>query len=234
MKAIIFDCDGVLVDSEVIYKTSERLFLQNVGLFYETQEFFRRFMGRSEESFFAEAGADHEKLHGRPLPHDFKKNLLAHQNAEFERNLTAIPGMKDLVESMVGLPIAVASSSPTEALNFKLQKTAMDHYFGNHIYSARMVAHGKPEPDLFLFAAKNINFEPKDCIVIEDSGNGVIAGLRAGMTVIGFTGGGHCPEGHDKVLLETGAHYIANDTDELKIIINGLLTHAPDERSFLA
>lgn len=231
MKAIIYDCDGVLVDSEVIYKASERSFLEKVGLTYETPEFFRRFMGRSEESFFEEAGLDHVKKHGIPLPHDFKEKLLAFQNAEFEEKLIAVPGMKELVESFLDVTIAVASSSPTDMLHKKLNMTSMGHYFGEHIYSARMVAHGKPEPDLFLYAADKINVAPIDCIVIEDSGNGVIAGLRAGMTVVGFTGGGHCPEGHDNILLSTGAHHVARTPHELKDLLTSLLKRAPDAQS---
>lgn len=231
MKAIIYDCDGVLVDSEVIYKASERSFLEKVGLTYETKEFFHRFMGRSEESFFAEAGADHLKKHGVPLPHNFKESLLAFQDAEFEKNLVSVPDMRELVESFLDTTIAVASSSPTEMLHKKLDMTSMGHYFGEHIYSARMVAHGKPEPDLFLYAAQKIHTAPSDCIVIEDSGNGVIAGLRAGMTVIGFTGGGHCPDGHDDVLKSTGAHHVARTPHELKNVLSSLLKHAPDGRS---
>ncbi len=233
MKAVIFDCDGVLVDSEVIYKASEREFLEKVGLVYETKEFFRRFMGRSEESFFEEAGNDHFAKHGKPLPHDFKENLLNYQNAEFERRLSDVPGMMNVVSS-VTIPKAVASSSPTEILHYKLNKTGYEGMFGDHVYSARMVAHGKPEPDLFLYTAEKLGIAPAQCVVIEDSQNGVIAGLRAGMIVIGFTDGGHCPEGHDQVLQETGAHYVANSVAELQQILNNLLTPAQHGQTSLA
>jgi len=222
MKALIFDCDGVLVDSEVIYKASERSFLEKVGLIYETREFFRRFMGRSEESFFEEAGNDHMALHGRPLPAGFKQDLLDYQNAAFEKDLAEVPGMRAVVESFTGRTVAVASSSPTELLRWKLEKTDMIRYFGHHIYSARMVAHGKPEPDLFLYTAKKLQVDAKDCIVIEDSENGVIAGIRAGMQVVGFTGGGHCPPGHDETLKKAGAIEIATAANELLEILNRL------------
>lgn len=231
MKAVIFDCDGVLVNSEVIYKTSERLFLERVGLVYETPDFFRRFMGRSEESFFEEAGKDHMEMHGLPLPHDFKANLLAHIHTEFETKLNSVAGMIDLVLS-VKHPKAVASSSPTQDLHLKLNKTGYQGLFGDHVYSARMVAHGKPEPDLFLYTAAKINMPPQDCVVIEDSGNGVIAGIRAGMKVIGFTDGGHCPPGHDAVLKDTGAHYVANSVNELSEILADIVKPAPDAPTF--
>lgn len=233
MKAVIFDCDGVLVNSEVIYKSSERSFLEKVGLVYETQDFFRRFMGRSEESFFEEAGKDHVEKHGTPLPADFKENLLAFQKAAFEHSLMDVPGMLDVV-SATKAKKAVASSSPTESLIYKLNKTGFGGMFGNHIYSARMVSHGKPEPDLFLYTAEKLGVDPKDCIVVEDSQNGVIAGLRAGMTVIGFTDGGHCPDGHDLILLETGAQSVAKNAAELMRILDIFLTPAQHGPTFSA
>lgn len=231
MKAIIFDCDGVLVNSEVIYKTSERLFLEQVGLIYETSEFFRRFMGRSEESFFEEVGKDHMEKHGLPLPHDFKESLLAHIHTEFETKLDSVAGMIELVRSVMH-PKAVASSSPTQDLHLKLNKTGYQGLFGDHVYSARMVAHGKPEPDLFLYTADKINMAPQDCVVVEDSGNGVIAALRAGMKVIGFTDGGHCPAGHDRVLKDIGAHNVANSVRELSEILNDMVKPVPDAPTF--
>lgn len=224
MKAIIYDCDGVLVDSELIYKSSERMFLKNVGLVYETQEFFRRFMGRSEKSFFEEAEKDHMALHGRSLPGDFRPGLLAYQEEAFETQLAAITGMEQVIESFLHVPYAVASSSPTKSLKYKLAKTGLLDHFGDHIYSAEMVAHGKPEPDLFLYTADKINMATKDCIVVEDSANGVIAGVRAGMTIIGFCGGGHCPEGHEANLMHAGASKVAMTPDELKTMIKSLLT----------
>lgn len=233
MKAIIFDCDGVLVNSEVIYKASERSFLEKVGLFYEDKEFFRRFMGRSEESFFEEVGHDHMTKHGYALPVYFRDNLLAHIHAEFETKLESVPSMIDLVLS-VSTPKAVASSSPTDDLHKKLNKTGYEGLFGEHVYSARMVAHGKPEPDLFLYTAENLGIDPKDCLVIEDSQNGVIAAIRAGMQCVGFTGGGHCPEGHDQILLETGAYASASSAATLSPLLLDFLKPAPHGPMFSA
>lgn len=219
MKAIIYDCDGVLVDSEIIYKASERSFLKKVGLTYDDAEFFRRFMGRSEDSFFAEAASDHLSRHGRPLPDDFRASLLAHQRAEFERRLDVIAGMPELLTRFAHVPAAVASSSATEILQMKLKKTGLLAHFGEHVYSALMVGKGKPEPDLFLHAAAQIKMAPEDCIVIEDSENGVWAGLAANMKVIGFTGGGHCPPGHAETLSRAGAHHICANAGELGAVL---------------
>lgn len=234
MKALIFDCDGVLIDSELIYKSTEREFLEKVGLTYNPVEFFRRFMGRSEESFFEEAGKDHHALHGKPLPHDFKNRLIAHQKARFENELRAIGGIDEMLNDLRHVTRAVASSSPIHSLIRKLEMTGLKHHFGDHIYSASHVKHGKPEPDLFLHAAAKLGVAPKDCLVIEDSENGVLAGLAAGMTVVGFTGGGHCHDLHHESLRMTGAHDIAHTAAELHTMLTRLFKPAPDARLSLA
>lgn len=230
MKAIIFDCDGVLIDSELIYKSTEREFLEKVGLTYTPVEFFRRFMGRSEESFFEEAGKDHHALHGIPLPYDFREKLIEHQRVRFENELQAIGGIDAMLTQLRGVTQAVASSSPIHSLIRKLDMTGLKHHFGEHIYSASHVKYGKPEPDLFLHAAEKLAVAPKDCLVIEDSENGVLAGLAAGMTVVGFTGGGHCHDLHHQSLRMTGAHEIAHDAAELHAMLIDIFKPAPDAR----
>lgn len=234
MKAIIFDCDGVLIDSELIYKSSEQEFLEKVGLTYNPVEFFRRFMGVSEEHFFEMAGNDHHAKHGTPLPADFRTNLLANQKKRFEEELKAMAGIDAMLYDLSHVTRAVASSSPIDSLHRKLQMTGLKHHFGDHIYSASHVKFGKPKPDLFLYAAEKIGMEPKDCLVIEDSENGVLAGLAAGMTVVGFTGGGHCHDLHHESLSKTGAHKIAHSAAELHTMLLGLFTPAPDARLSLA
>ena len=234
MKAIIFDCDGVLIDSELIYKSTEREFLEKVGLTYNPVEFFRRFMGRSEESFFEEAGKDHHALHGAPLPADFRVNLLESQKKRFEEELQAIAGIDAMLHDLKHVTRAVASSSPIDSLIRKLEMTGLKPHFGAHIYSASHVKHGKPEPDLFLYAAEKLGVAPKDCLVIEDSENGVLAGLAAGMTVVGFTGGGHCHDLHHESLRTTGAHKIAHNTLELHAMLVDVFRPAPDARLSLA
>ena len=230
MKAVIFDCDGVLVDSELIYKSSERQFLENVGLTYEPAEFFRRFMGRSEDSFFEEAGKDHHEKHGRPLPENFRPDLLANQKMRFETELQAIAGIDAILYAIPHVVRAVASSSPTASLDYKLAQTGLKHYFGDHIYSAQQVRFGKPEPDLFLFAAEKLGIAPEDCLVIEDSENGVLAGLAAGMQVVGFTGGGHCHDRHHQSLTATGAHKIAHNAGDLQALLLDIFKPLPDAR----
>lgn len=234
MKAIIFDCDGVLVDSEVIYKTSELLFLERVGLFYDQKDFIKRFMGRSESHFFDMINADHIRKHGTPLPDGFYDELKAYEREQFATLLAPVPGMSDILVETVHLPRAVASSSSIPMLDLKLGKTGFDKIFEGRVFSADMVERGKPFPDLFLYTSEKISVAPEDCVVIEDSANGVLAALAAGMTAIGFCGGGHCLDDHGDVLKEAGAHMIAKDSEELGYLLEDLFKHEQGEQLSLA
>ncbi|MEL7488068.1 MAG: HAD-IA family hydrolase [Pseudomonadota bacterium] len=104
---------------------------------------------------------------------------------------------------------AVASSSRAIYLQSKLERTGLLDLVAPHVYSAELVAHGKPAPDIFLYAADRLEADPARCLVVEDSVNGVAAGVAAGMTVWGFTGGGHCFEGHAERLIDAGAQWSA-------------------------
>ncbi len=234
MKCIIFDCDGVLVDSEVIYKTSELLFLKNVGLEYDPKDFMKRFMGRSESHFFEMIDSDHRTKHGRPLPPDFYDNLKAFEREQFKTTLKAVTGIENLLRQTSHIPRAVASSSSVEMLDLKLGKTGLQKIFEGRIFSAEMVTRGKPFPDLFLYTAEKLDVSPQDCMVIEDSSNGILAARAAGMTAIGFCGGGHCLEGHDQTLSDAGAHYICQTSADLEVLINQMVTPEPDARLSLA
>jgi len=107
-----------------------------------------------------------------------------------EAELTALPNSKELVDKFGG-PVAVASSMPLIAIHRKLALVDLTDVFGSHVYSPEQVEQGKPAPDLFILAAQRLGLEPDRCLVIEDSVNGVRAGVAAGMTVFGFVGGSH-------------------------------------------
>ena len=204
-KAIIFDCDGVLVNSEVIAIDTERKLLAEHGLHYEVVAFTSRFTGLSDEDFFKELDRDFAAIGKSGLPADFQENLYREKWRRFETELDAVDGIEDFLKTSTG-ERGVASSSPLERLHEKLHMTGLHRHFGDHIYSAEHVQKGKPAPDLFLFAAAKMERAPKDCLIIEDSVNGVRAGRAAGMTVWGFTGGGHAdPELRDR-LFDAGAH----------------------------
>ncbi|MHA7775930.1 HAD family hydrolase [Roseibium sp. M-1] len=217
-EAILFDCDGVLVDSEKIYVDVEREHLARIGLNYELKEFMDRFQGLSGVDFWAALDGDHRALGKGPLPETFGPELDAATLERISRELTEIAGIKQLLDVHRG-PRAVASSSRMDRLIHKLQHTGLHDYFAPHIYSGEQVENGKPAPDLFLFTASKLQVDPARSLVIEDSSNGVRAGLAAGMTVWGFVGGGHSHDGHAEQLLAAGAHRVVDSHDNLAALL---------------
>ncbi|WP_375209938.1 HAD family hydrolase [Hyphomonas jannaschiana] len=203
-EALIFDCDGVLVDSEVIAIQCEREILAGWGLDYAFETFVQRFIGLHNRDFHNAIAADAQAA-GLALPDDFRTALHANHWKRFEAELKAIAGVMDVVTAFPGLQ-AVASSSEADKLVRKLELTGLHETFAPHVYSSDLVANGKPAPDLFLLAADRIGVRPDTCLVIEDSVNGVKAARAAGMTAWGFTGGGHADAGLAGRLTEAGAH----------------------------
>lgn len=214
IQAIIFDNDGVLVDSEVIHVAVERELLAEFGLRYEDEVYNSRFVGLSPPDFLAALDADHRDAHNAPLPSHFLAELKRRAWPRIEADLRAMPGAAELLRK-VETPYAVASSAAFERLKIKLTITDLIHFFGDHIYSSEHVARGKPAPDLFLHAASKLQIAPERCLVIEDSVHGVMAARAAGMSVIGFTGGGHSDKGMATRLRGAGAHEIAASYAEL-------------------
>ena len=208
--AILFDCDGVLVDSETIAIEAEIAALAGIGLDYAAGEFTARFMGMSDKAFYASLESDSRARLGRGLPGDFRARIDARKHALNEEKLRAVPGIENVLARLV-LPKAVASSSEARALAYKLRKTGLWDFFAPHIYCADHVAHAKPAPDLFLHAAANLAVAPRDCLVIEDSVNGIRAAHAAGMRVWGFAGGGHMDQSGVARLADAGAERIVAD-----------------------
>lgn len=212
ISAVIFDCDGVLVDSEVLAIRGERQALGELGLDYSPQEYVRRFVGLHDAAFFDALREDYRARLATPPPDDFEECVLAGRRREMAA-LQAVAGAGEALREarrLVG-EIAVASSSRAHFLESKLKRMALWDDAAPHVYSADLVAHGKPAPDIFLYAAERLNVDPECCLVVEDSENGVKAGVAAGMIVCGFTGGGHCFEGHGDRLAAAGAHWLAAD-----------------------
>lgn len=212
MEAVIFDCDGVLVDSEVLAIDAELTTLSEIGLTYETGDFKARFMGLSDKAFFAALDDDHRARLGTGLPEGFRDICKARYHASWDR-LAEVPGAAAVI-SAITLPVAVASSSTESALDRKLRKTGLWSLFAPHIYSADHVTHAKPAPDLFLYAAEALKVKPDACLVLEDSANGVLAARAAGMTVWGFLGGGHMDEASGRRLMAAGAQRLVRDWRE--------------------
>lgn len=219
MKAIIFDCDGVLVDSESIYQDTHVKFLTDLGLSVPEGQYAREYMGLPSTVYFRKLWEDYRHALGRPFPDDFETNLKSHCHNLIELTLKPISGAKEFISSL-RLPFAVASSTKLEFLHRKLRQTNLHELFDPHIYSGEQVPRGKPFPDLFLHTAEKLETAPSDCIVVEDSVNGVLAGVAAGMSVIGFCGGGHCSKDHADILIKAGAKHTAHSFDDLKIVLN--------------
>jgi HAD superfamily hydrolase (TIGR01509 family) len=211
--AVIFDADGVLLDSEVIYHAIELEVLGGIGLTYDPHDYRGRFMGMHERTYVAALDADCRARLGRPLPEDYLRTVRGLSKIACDERLACVPGAAAAVAG-VRLPKAVASSSDAQALRRKLTHVALIEAFDPHIYSADLVAHGKPHPDIFLHAAAALDVDPARCLALEDSVNGVTAARAAGMTVWGFTGGGHLDELAEPGLVAAGAARIVRSWAE--------------------
>ncbi len=211
---VIFDCDGVLVDSEIIYLETDRECLASIGLRYEDAEYRDRFVGMPDVAFFKQLARDYEARGLGQFPMGLSEKMKAMSTERILKELQPVPGAAKFLSSLKG-KVAVASSSEVAILHTKLKLTQLSQHFGLHVYSGDQVERGKPEPDLFLFAAKNIDEKPENCIVVEDSVNGVKAGHSAGMEVWGFTGGAHANDALPGRLREAGAHRVFSSYDQI-------------------
>jgi HAD superfamily hydrolase (TIGR01509 family) len=197
---VIFDCDGVLVDSEIVSFEAEAEALAEAGIQVSVDALLERFVGLSSTSAFAVL----EKEHGVRLPPDFAERCRQRVLAAFDAKLRPIAGVVSLLEGLAHRR-CVASSSEPARIRHSLTLAGLLRHFDPHIFSATQVTHGKPAPDLFLFAAAQMDAAPERCLVIEDSVPGVTGAHAAGMAVLGFTGGGHCRTGHAERLRAAGA-----------------------------
>ena len=196
---IIFDCDGVLIDSETIACRADSACLAEIGVALSADEIIERYLGISATAMCA----DIERRLGCTLPPDFEEALRLRVAAAFESGLMPMAGVEAMLAALPQRR-CVASSSAPERLRHSLSLTSLLHFFEPHVFSATQVARGKPAPDLFLLAAASMRVAPSACMVIEDSVPGVQAAVAASMRAIGFTGGSHCRPGHAERLRAAG------------------------------
>ena len=211
--AVIFDADGVLVDSEILAIEVEIVMLAELGLTYEPAEYRRRFLGLHDHDFRDALEIDCRATTGEPLPSDFLHRTHARRLAACKERLTEVTGAAAAIGTLTKQK-AVASSSPTAFLREKLALGGLLDLFDPHVYSADMVGRGKPDPAVFLHAAENLRVDPAACVAIEDSVNGVLSAKAAGMEVWGFCGGGHMDDDAARRLIEAGAHRMVADWNE--------------------
>lgn len=208
---IIFDCNGVLVDSEPIAMTVAAEELGRVGLRVTPEIVARYFTGRRPTDMFAEIQA----ATGVKLPIGFADHVARVTLNRLRAELRTTPHVLHALTWLRG-PKAVASSSPFDRVRASLECTDLLRFFEPNIFSASHVPNGKPAPDLFLHAAGCTGKKPADCIVVEDSPAGVAAAVAAGMTAIGFVGGGHAALSLGGHLTAAGAKTVIADMRALK------------------
>jgi HAD superfamily hydrolase (TIGR01509 family) len=186
-RLVVFDCDGVLVDTERLTVGVEARVLTELGWPMTAEEVVSRWMGKSSATQLA----DLEAHLGPDLTRRFDELVTAEIHEVFDRELTAVDGIPDLLDVLdaAGVATCVASSGTHGRMRLTLGLTGLHERFDGRIFSASEVEHGKPAPDLFLHAAERMGVPPEHCSVIEDSVYGVQAGVAAGMTVHGFAGG---------------------------------------------
>jgi HAD superfamily hydrolase (TIGR01509 family) len=214
VELIIFDCDGVLVDSEVISCRAHAETLTRHGYPITAEQVFDRFLGVSER----EARQAIESEIGRKLPDDFELQVDAATLQFYANDLRPIPGIGEAIAA-IALPKCVASSGTHEKIRRGLTCAGIHDLLTPHIFSAAQVKRGKPAPDLFLFAAGQMATLPARCLVIEDSVPGVTAARAAGMAVLGFHGGSHCRPGYANTLRAAGAVITFDDMRRLPDLI---------------
>ena len=213
---VIFDCDGVLVDSEVIFARVLGECLTEADFPVTAAEALLFGFGKNRDTLTAAV----ETRYGRALPEGFFEAMRERTALVLERELRPMPGVTEL---LTALPRArcVASNGHLQRVRQRLALTGLLGFFDPHVFSAIQVAIGKPAPDLFLLAARQLKVPPAACTVVEDSIVGVAAAVAAEMPVIGFCGGSHCPEGHAEELLAAGCSRVFTYMSDLATYLCG-------------
>ncbi|HWJ75260.1 MAG TPA: HAD family phosphatase [Kaistia sp.] len=216
---VIFDCDGVLVDSEILASRVDSERLKEVGYDISVDEMSHRFAGLTWDRIARIIEADL----GHQLPDGFHQKTDQELDRRLAKELEIIPGVHEMLDRLDYQRCICSNSSP-ERLKISLTRTKLYDRFRPYIFSAVAVAdkRPKPAPDVFLYAAKEFDADPKDCVVIEDSTHGIHGAKAAGMRVVGFTGGSHSWPGHADALTAAGAETVINRMSDLPAIVAAL------------
>lgn len=205
IELVIFDCDGVLVDSETITNQLLVNLLKEYGIEYKLEDFVSRYVGTLLEEVINQIS----KEHGLAFPESFIPDYYQKAYVQLQQNLEEINGVRNLIERL-NVPFCVVSNSQETKLRMMLNKVDLLHYFEGKIFSATHVKRPKPAPDLYLKAAHTFNIKNENCFVIEDTPTGIRAGKAAGMTVYGYSG-----LFSEHALLNAGADNTFNHMDQL-------------------
>jgi HAD superfamily hydrolase (TIGR01549 family) len=210
--ALIFDFDGVIADSEAIANTVLAEIVTGLGHPTTLDQSLTRYSGQRWDEVIAGI----EAAIGKPLPSDFSGQLKLATLERFRTDLKEVSGATNFIRRFSHIPRCIASSSSIDRLQLCLSVLKLEAEFGNHVFSADMVARGKPHPDIFLFAAGKLGVSPGECLVIEDSAGGIRAAVAAGMTAIGLCAASHIREGHDAKLRDAGAVHLAQSWSDVE------------------
>lgn len=219
IRQLIFDCDGVLVDSEIL---ATRITLERLARFgYQNDEltFSSTFSGLLTEDILERLKAEE----GLPLPDDFYQELYDAMDASFDEVLQPVPGMPELIAQLPPLAKNVVSNGQGKHVERSLKLTGLTEQFGEEIFGIERVDNGKPAPDLYLLAQWRLQRSPEEILVIEDSAAGVTAAKAAGLKVIGFTGASHLTDAHGEKLRACGADHLAYSAMGLADLFSQLL-----------
>lgn len=210
IRHVIFDCDGVLIDSEQISMTIDQRLLAENGVVISEAEMHRRFVGKTFLGMIDELEAET----GRKLPNNLEAIKDGLMMEAYVRDLKAIDGVAEAL-SRISLPKSIGTNGPRARALAALRLVGIDHHFNERMTTFEDVANGKPAPDVYLLAAKRAGFAPHECAVVEDSLTGVAAGVAAGCLTLGFTGSQIHRSEHALKLVELGAHAVFGDMAEL-------------------
>ena len=214
---IIFDCDGVLVDSEPLSMRADVEILGRHGVKISEAEAHKRFVGKTFRGMLDELS----KERGVVFPNNLAELKNARMTELYRSELKLVRGVRDALEDIrnLGLTMSIASNSPKERVRLALQLTGLLPHFKNAIYAVEDVPNGKPAPDLFLLAAKNAGTKADKCLVVEDSITGVTSAVDAGCWTLGFTGTYEDQESHGKKLKDIGAEAVFSKMADLSALV---------------
>jgi HAD superfamily hydrolase (TIGR01509 family) len=221
---IIFDCDGVLIDSEILSARVDCELLRELGYEIEPTELAHRFAGITTERIFRTVG---EEM-GRAVPDDVVRRAERETDRRLKEEVQPVAGVHEMLD-MLDDPRCICSNSRAERLRVSLERTGLWDRFRPYVFSARDVAEAreKPAPDVFLHAAGVFEAGPDETVVIEDSATGVVGAVAAGMRVIGFTGASHSWPGHGEALMEAGALTVVSRLADVPATIEALREWRP-------
>lgn len=210
LKHVLFDNDGTIVDSEIIAVRSTLQLLGSYGFRMTEQEYSRRFPGLLERDIIDIISREY----GIQIPDDYFDRLRVLHIEGFERDLRAIDGMPAIFRNLK-TPKSMVSNGSVRHVERCLRHVSLHDALDGHIFSAEHVERPKPHPDVFEYAMQQLQLDPIDVIVVEDSPTGVTAAKKAGLRVVGFLGATHIHDGHEAHLLDCGADHIASDAKAL-------------------